>query len=568
MDLPKKNGPGYHLSIFDKLFCIIILATGTIFGTRFAIGPVAWDDTLYLHTAMALARDPTILNRYTHIFLLRLGIFLAGGNPFSGAFLAGAFSFSLTAVLVYVNARLISKASQPWHGMIAVLFLLAEPLFLENFGIPLADYTAMLMISLGIFCFLVTLPRDQPPDALLALNGFVFFLAIKSKEICAVLLILLAALVFIQKQAMQWKIVLRRSIAIFSGVGAGLVCFILLDSLLLKDAWFGLRLSDFQALISFNLDQAINFKRQAGSYFDILTRMGLLAPFCFALISAVIMRNRLKQGEWAVWLLVAAILFGLTFGQIKGAYGVSDRYAIPLLPVLAILAPQFFQFEPCDEVGKPAWIKTILFLGLLIGASLGVYFFCLAFFMWVGKPAGWSQANFLTSITEPMALCLLLPSIFLLSSWKKSSFVVTMLLILVLTIPQIQIYRRTLVSGLPRQASLDRFIPMTIFKNQVTCTTGKVFVSSRYHDDLDLLSRDQQSSYWMFDLAFDCNSQIVQFDISNTPNQILTTRYQYAFIPKKDFGTLMVDPVQADRLRQMYMIQNDPKQAYYLLTRK
>ncbi len=559
---------GFHLSGFDKIFSILILAAGTVFGTGLAIGPVAWDDTLYLHTAAALARDPTILTRYFHIFLLRLGIFLAGGNPFSGAFLTGAFTFSLTAALVYLNARLISKAAHPWHGLIALLFLLAEPLFLENFGVPLADYTAMLMVSLGIFCYLVTVRQEQPAYFHLALNGLVFFLAIKSKELCGVLIVFWAALIAVHHQPRQWKDTGRRFLAVLSGMAAGLVLFIILDGLLLKDPWFGLRLSDFQAEISFNLNQGINFTRQQGSYFDLFSRIGLLAPFCLAIISGVTARNRLRQGEWAIWLLIPALFFALTIGQVKGAFGVIDRYAIPALPVLAVLAPQFLPIKLQNETGLPRWVMDALILVLIGAAALVVYFFSQAVYTAIGKPAGWSQADFITSILGPLALSLLLAVILFLSDMKRASFITILCLILVLTVPQIQVYRRGLVSGLTRQASLDRYLPMTIFKKQVSCTTSKVYVSSRYHDDMNRLSRDQQSTFWMFDLAFGCISQIDQFDFSNTPAQILATHYQYAFLPKKDFDGIMAKPDQAVKLRQMYAIANDPMQEYYLLSRK
>ncbi len=554
------------LSLFDALVSAAILILGTLIGSRYAVGPTAWDDTLYLHTAATLTRDPTIMNRYFHIFGLRVGIILSVGDAFAGSYLAGAFFFSLTAALVYLTARMLSGANHPWHGLLALLFLLSEPGFLNYFGSSLSDYTVMAMISLGIFCYLLTTRRYNANHYLLGINGLICFFAFKSKEIGLILVILLISLIVLNNHPFRWRVFLRRTLSILAGILIGSLLFIAVDAVWLKDAWFGLRLSDFQSYVEFN-QQSTNLTQSGASYFSAFAQISLLGPFILTLISIASRRNDMPPNEWPIYLLPFGFYGILILSQVKNI-GVLDRYSLPVLPMWAMLAPQFIRFSAQDAIDPRArhYLPRIMGYG---AAGIGIaYFVSIGLFLLLGKSGNWTQANFVTSILEPLGLIILLLAVFRLPAHKTWGFITLLGLTALITLPSIQLYRIDLLSGRFRQANLYRFSPMTEFKNQVQCTQGNVFVSQHYHDNQSLLSRDQQSSLWMFDLAFNCASQKSQFDISPLPNQILDKRYQYVFLPKEDFDSLMAEDNTANPLTALYAVTSANHQLFYLLSAK
>jgi hypothetical protein len=559
--------PSHSLTPIDWVLSVLILVSGTLLGKRYSVGPIAWDDTLYLHTAMTLARDPTILNRYLHVFILRLGIFLEGGVPLAGAYLAGAFIFCLTASLVYLNARILSGADHPWHGVMALLFLLSAPYYLLNFGSSLADFSLMAMLNLGILCFLLAVRSGQESLFMFSLNGLVFFLAIKCKEAGVILVFLLAALLIVNNRPFRWRATLFRAGAILVGIAAGQIGFIVLDGLLLKDAWFGLRAGDIQALLAFN-SQPSRTPQIGGTYFTAISQISLLAPFCLSLISAANRRETIKSGDWPVYSLPLGFFAMVIITQIKFNYGVMDRYTIPALTVLAVIAPQFMQFgvNRTENDHKIKLLSLPMFLGVI--AVIMAYLLSLGLYASVGQAEYRSQADFITTILEPLGFVILLSAAWLVPSKKTWGFLILVGAIAFLTLPTIQLNRMELGSGKVKQASLDRLAPMMVFNHQVKCTHGPVFVSQNYHDQLNLLSRDQQSTFWMFDLSFNCSSQIDQFTISHSPKQVLENHYLYAFLPKDDFDNLMSQEETAVRVGQSYSITSNAGQTFYLLIGK
>ena len=557
----------HRLALWDGLAGLLILISGTLIGATYAIGPTAWDDTLYLHTALTLTRDPTILNRYFHIAILRLGILLEGGQPFVGAYLAGAFIFSLTAALVYLNARLLSGASHPWHGILALFFLLATPYYLPNFGAILADDTAMAMVSLGLLCFLLSIQNEKFSPVALALNGLIFFLAFKAKESSGALILMLAALLFIRNTPFQPRILASRVLAIFAGIAAGQLLWIAADGVVLGDAWFGLRLADQQALVAFNR-LPMTSPRINGTYFNSLAQAGMLAPFCLSMLSAARRQASLKDGYWAVYLMPLIGYAGLILFESVQHFGVIDRYALPALPVLAALAPQWIDFGGQDQGVKPAARSLVSVAFGPAAIVLAVFLASVILTHWVAQSGAWQPADFVTTILAPLGVCLLLIGALTLPSGKTWGFLVLVGLSAFFALPLANVYRQDLVAGATRQAAVNRLAPMTDFKPQVNCTSGQVFVSYNYYDHLDLLSRDQQSSNWMFDLAFNCSTQKSQFTLSSNLAEILGKTFTYAFIPKMDFDALMQNPAQATALSQRYSISSDPQQSYYLLSGK
>ena len=129
----KNNLSLLSLSIFFASFSILYLIGG---------GPVTNDELKYLSISIDTTPEPRILNRYFHIYLQKLFLYL-GNDPFIGMQLLWAFTISLTTALIFHSSIILSGSKHVVFGLISLLFFITQPLIFRFVGVTYADYTVM-----------------------------------------------------------------------------------------------------------------------------------------------------------------------------------------------------------------------------------------------------------------------------------------------------------------------------------------------------------------------------------------------------------------------------------------
>lgn len=537
------------------LLCVVI-------GYRYAPWPITWDDLLYVHTAWYPTARPIILNRYVHIYLLKFFTLIAHGDPFTGGQIFGSVLSWSTLVLVYLSARLMADMRAIWAGCLAVLFLTAYSQFMARFGVTLPDYTILTMVTAGVFLYLLHDRFDKYRAVLSFLFGLLLFLALRSKESGLILFVLIPGFLG-SESGPRRKPIRSRLKWMAAGFLSGLLLMAILNGVILKDPWFGLRLSEYRTLLDFNVDAA--FQRTSYSYLGLVgSTNGLLAPFLLSLVWAFGVEGQNRPTERWLWLLALSLIVFLSLTLIGGAWDVIIRYPMPLLGVIAILAPQAIRPYMAGLVSKARFHLDLLVIACLVAAE-GVALLLNAF---VAEPTGWTFRDFLEAVTIPIAICLLLGWLAFRGKKNSLSAAAVVFSIGLITVPiGIQNVRAVLSSKL-YEDSRRRFAPFELFRDQVTCTSGRVLVSGSIMDQERVLSRDRQSSQWMFNLYFGCTMMEDAFTYSSSPPEVLGDRYQYAFLHERDMKRLLADPVTAGQLAERYAIVGHPEQRLYLLFAK
>jgi hypothetical protein len=418
------------------------------------------------------------------------------------------------------------------------------------------------MLAAGICLYLLHLRIGRHRTMLAFLFGLLLVLAYRSKETGLMLIVLVPGFL-LSETGPGGRANLSRLKWIAAGVLAGLIFLAILNGIVLKDPWFGLRPSEYGALIDFNTN--VGFPRTSGDYLGLVGSTGsLLAPFLLALVWVFGRDGRDRpEGRW-VWLVGVSLIIFLDLTLIRGSWDVINRYLLPVLPVIAVVAAQSIQPHLEGLASRGRFLAPALGLGSLLVVPAAVFLLYSA----LGRPAGWDFRDFLDGVVVPIALCLLLGW---LAFWTKRNLLSAVVVILcagAITVPAgIQNARYVLSSQLSRD-SLNRYIPFELFKDQVACLPGRILISESIFARERTLSRDQQSSRWMFNLYFGCNLDQAAFTFSPSALDVLTARYQYAFLDEHDMDNLLGTSGTAEQLAAAYRVLSDEHQRFYLLILK
>ena len=245
-----------------------------------------------------------------------------------------------------------------------MLIFLAGNIFDHHFGIPIVDLTAMMMVMIYLLVFVYFI-RKNDANWVIILLGAIFFWAFKAKEFAVILLLTLPAFGFDSKDSFSWKKALAGLGYFALGVLAGSAVFILVNTIVLGDPLFGIKLSDwiqFRATIA--SISAINPNPE--SYLQELIWPVYFLPFTLYLLSFVKLQSKLSICEKSIWLMPLVYLGMLILLMVKSGWRVDGRYLYPVVGLMVVLATQYFEFKLPH--GKKATI--IYFIELLAGVVI------------------------------------------------------------------------------------------------------------------------------------------------------------------------------------------------------
>lgn len=401
----------FQRPLFANIYLLelILLAAGSLFFIKLIIPLVQldfynFDVLLYIDTALFPDDLQFIMNRYMHIYLQKF--FLEIISPSLRAVeIFWAFQIFGTACLVYINAKLLSSKNNFVHGIIAVLFFFVNREIFLRAGTPVADFTVMLWLALGITIYLLY-ERYQTKDPLFLIPlGMLQYFAFKSKESGIVLIFVLLGALFIGQ--FSWRILLKRILWIGVGVLLGVFFMATLNYFILGEFFFGLRLSDFERLSSFVTNPKYSSREGETWYFYIFNSQ-LLLPFIFGLLAFARDEEKFNFAKRVLWLLPIGIILFLSVASTSAAFPMRFRYMYPVFAIIPLLGAQYFSFNL-----QKSWKKL---LGLVAAGGL----FVLVLHIWIypyflDLPLAWRTWTFHPTVIISLGLS----GIFILYIYKK-----------------------------------------------------------------------------------------------------------------------------------------------------
>lgn len=522
-------------------------------------GPVSYDELQYMNVAFNISQKAHILNRYFHIYLLKL-FFWRFSDPLIGVKYFWAFLASVTGFFIYFNARMISKTILP--AIVAVVIYAAQHRIFTYTGVAYVDFTLMTLFTIGLAIYLLLPYMKKRQHLLLISLGAVIYFAFRTKETGISLGILLLGLGFLDSNEFNWRTYLKKLLKdlrwVAIGIVSGLILMTILDQIFLGDALFSLRPSNIEKLLNFNTKWMVTERVRKSDRFgylvnEIAKNPSLLGPFTLYLLSIYYPKEQRHSYIKIVWLLPLALL---VFLFITSWFPI-PRFFIPVLPIISILSAQFLVFEKEKSRTK---IIIAFILGLL---AIEFYYFLKPYINKYISLGGYSWEEFHTWVLYPFLLTLMLGFAFMIRKWNATTIMIPLVLIFLMLSPELKYDWGRLDQRVTVNEIRLRFYPFEEFYNEITYAEDMTFfISNSFSNycqpdfDYGILGKDRASNSWMFNLFFKENSREDQFiyaDISEYTSSY--DQYTYAFLTWDDWYAFPED-IKAE-IAQDHVIEND-----------
>ncbi len=191
------------------------------FFARFGGSPIGSDELLYMQTALNNVENLKIANRFTHICLLKLFLWLSP-NALTGARIMWAVEIGLAALLIYLAARMLGGRGSQLTGLIAVALFLSYPFIVDVSGGPSVDVTAMVMVAAFVTLYLYSAQHNHRDRLIVMALGLVFVLAFKAKETTIVTAVLFLGLGLSDDGYFDWRALKASALWCAGGIVLGL----------------------------------------------------------------------------------------------------------------------------------------------------------------------------------------------------------------------------------------------------------------------------------------------------------------------------------------------------------
>jgi len=424
----------------------------------FGAGPVGSDELLYINIGLNPFSDPYILNRYTHVYLEQLFLLLFP-NPLTGVRAFEATVIGITCLLVYLNARRLTSDSSFLNGLIALGIFFSANYWGQLIGVPYIDFTVMLLLMIFVSVYLSSAARNHQNPYLIVALGFIFLLGFKTKESFLSAGILLLGLGIGEGGRYKFPLLGKNLLRFGAGLFIGVIVFIILNALILKNPLFGFRPSDFANLQNIFMG-ATTYNTDPGNWYKTYLFEDILVPVMLFLIAGVFLRGKLPLSILLAWAVPLSLIVLLTLTMIRSTWGVEPRYFIPAWAIVCTFAAHFVDFSLHKD--RKDWL--IFGLSLLVGMIILV----LARFIIIRLTIRWNwlMSDFLETIVSPILFSLLLVFLVLNLRHPISNAIVLVCLMGLIAYPLA--YNGIQILNKDAQRSVEaRFYPLIAFEAEL-----------------------------------------------------------------------------------------------------
>ncbi len=554
-----------------------------ILGGIYGGGPLSWDELLYLNLSINPEPQTWIFNRYFHIYFQSIFVFLTG-HPLIAVKYFWSFLIAVTGFLVYFNARTLYKDNHYWHGLIALLFFFSQPSIFKFNGVTYADFTVMMMVTVGITIYLIyhRIHSEHYRRLLLIAFGLIFLLGFKSKETGGCIIVLLLGFGLTDNSHFDLLRLIKNMVWVVIGVLCGVIIMMILDFIFLGDMWFSLRLSSgIKGLVEAPLGgwlkvpgepnsiakKLLESPTAPGDWYFVLMQWGLAMPFTLFLITV---RHKLSNHVTRIlWLVPLALILILTVRMHVDPMG-RTRYLLPAIPVISIFAAQFFRLP---DNGISGYHKKIIL------SFIGAFFLFLPTYpvvKYIASLGHKNQETILIAFINPIALTILLVILLFIKKWDWRVLTLSLACVFLVTLPPIYIGARRFAAQVNYYNSQKRFYPFAAFDEYVDHSENMaVFISNniyKYHlmlcrRDLSKPNRQNKACHHMFNVFFYQHLKHEQVGESYIPMDLLDGDYTYVFLTKNDWSVL-IELGYEDKIKDIYLVETEPQQMLIFLHKK
>lgn len=559
------------------LISIGFLALFIVFAKQ-AGGPLTSDELHYMELGLTGGKDLMILNYYFHIFFQKLFMELAP-SPLVGAKIYWSFLVNATGCLVYLSARMISQKANFAGALMATILFYSSSFIAKYSGITKNDLTAMLVATLIIFTYLIILKRPKYLRSLCLAAGALLFFALKSKETAFLAGAVLLGLGINKDERFTIRKFTQPLLWLVIGFIIGAILFILLNAVILGDAFWGLRISDYANFLSIYkesvLASSIRQNWLSGLVFQMLT-----LPFILYLFSGVKRsKNDLTPAYKMIWTYPALLLVFLTLIMLgTTGFSITDRYYIPAIPVMCITTAVLF-WEIMLE-SKQDILKLIV-VGFLAG--LVSYLIHQAVHATYTFNSKFTFLDFHNNIIIPILAAALMVLFFL--RMNKSKLVALFLLFIVLlgSLTPLYLNFQSVLVTRPNAIRMQQlFYPFSAFSDEIHFSPDmRLYISPDINKEQLMLLRRVDEVNSMFTVYFNERSSYENFidpvkydplkDIIDFPDPLLTLpemNYNYALITATDWEQVKSNAALFEALSSAYTITYDDQRVIALLAKK
>jgi hypothetical protein len=527
-------------------------------------GPVHSDEVWYMQAGLNNVKDSFIINRYFHVYLQKLFMLLAPA-PLVGVKIFWSFLVSLTTLLVYLLARLLSGTNNFIHGILAVALLFYSPLIAKYSGDTIVDISAMAMVMVVTALYLFSVRAGKRRKWWLAGLGFAFFLAFKTKETTLPVGIVFLGLGLLDGNHIDLRGFWKNIRFVMVGLAAGVVFIILLNAINLGDPLFGFKPSNVQQLSSSLVSEADKGSDNWYTSF-ILPQMALL--FLLFIASALKSYGRLNFEIKLLWFIPLGLVVLLSLSEARGGLGIRDRYMLPALPVFCFLAPQFLDFEIPYSFKEKLKFAIYLLAGVVVFYILHKGVVALSFYVHQ------NYEDFVFIVVFPIVLSIFLAVIFFFNRHTTRTVLIPLMCILGLTFqPTFQNLKDLFVVRPVEQQFENKYYPLSAFAGQIHFSGSmKMYVSTDIPTRLGMLSLNVDELLSMFNVYFDANAVRQNFVYSKSSYQIsadiIQQNFDYVLLTAQDWVQIEANPDGLAEVKNAYQVLQEPTDRLILLKPK
>jgi hypothetical protein len=561
-ELPVEQRGYSVLTRYDWVAAPIVALLAAIWLFFHIYSAINWDDLLYMSLATHTEGQAGVLNRYGHIYILKL-FYALTGDAILGTRIYWCFFFAALSTLIYWSARLLAGNRGAIISILAVLLVFMEPIFGREAGSPLADFTVMLLVTFAVFLYLAFLSRrDKYTHWILVLLGLIFFWAVKSKETGICFAVLFLGLGRDNQNRLYINRLIKDLGWVLCGILAGSFLLMCLDAAFVGDFWFSVRPANIRQLFGGNLGEPF-FEPQvwtAESWFAFFTTRPVFVLFILYVITGFTSHAKgLSTREKLIWIVPLFLMLFLTFSR-RGWY-VVPRYFVPAMPVMAIFAAQFFNFETAGvlrfDSGGQAVSRKFLAVALVFAAFIIILFLLVPridsiveyYRLDTSKVPAFPNLRYdrLTDsqllymlVIMPLAMSGLLVAAVLTKKKVLPSLFFVSLCLFALMLPPFRDGYQFMDAACKK--SKWRFEPCRAFKDDLKFDSNtKIVVSKNVFGRTWLMGRDARAHCHIFNIFFNQKLRYDQFT-DGTDADILKGEYDYALLLADDFVNLRGKP--------------------------
>jgi hypothetical protein len=565
--------------LIEGSILLIFFLTIFLLLARYAGGPVNSDNLFYMDAGLNGYKSTHTLFYYFHIYLQQVFMGLAR-SPLAGAKLFWSFLITSTAVLIYVCGRLFSRRNSRLIALFAVLIFFSLGFISMFSGRTENDITAMFMVALLTFCYLVSVRNGFRNRYLIGLIGFLILLASRTKETAFLFSFIIIGFGFSDNDQFSLRFFLRKLPALFIGFLCGILFFILLNAIFIKDPFWGFRPAEILTYF-FAVETHARWGDISRNYLNNIILSAMLFPFLLFVIAGVQNRDdNISLRERLLWFYpFLLILFFTPLMIFSSGYKIQviDRLFLPAIPVICLIAAQVLDFRSLHSKKDWLWMSASFVSGTIL------YFGFFSIFKSSQSITNYQTEVFMANILMPLVISAFVISFF----WKKpdrvSRLVLPVVCLSVFLVSSLHSNFQSFFIDQPVKHRMEQiFYPFSVFADRIQFDpTMKFFVSANINKELQLLLRRSDEVRSIFNVYFQKNAAnenfITQIEYSPAGNTlqygdpiplIKLMAFDYALITSADWERIGQISGLSDQLLVKYNLYFDDQKSIALLVNK